>query len=196
MRLLPRWETTIVPLFVLTLGLSLLLPQYVSLVFRGRFTSSLSFIFREVNKEAAEKNTVWWLHNVKPRSDYTRPFLEIIWQLSRAWRRKSSVLNVAYETSVVSTCAPVHTAASLIKRTPHIRGHQAEALQVVVRGVLAGVSGEVIRTDWHFWKFVLRSLNEATIQAKSTYSSTCFLNTFREWDRPPIRKQKTRKENK
>lgn len=74
----------------------------------------------------------------------------------------------------------MHTAASLIERAPHIRGHQAEALQVVARGVLAGVSGEVIRTYLHFWKFVLHSLNEATIEAKSMYSSTCFLNTLQE----------------
>lgn len=58
MWLLPGCDTTVVPLFVLTLALSLLPPQYIPLVFRGRFVTSAAFIFREVNKKPASQRKI------------------------------------------------------------------------------------------------------------------------------------------
>lgn len=128
MWLLPRCDITIVPLFVLTFALSLLQPQCISLVSRGGFAPSAGFIFREVTKKPASQRKILyddyilWNPGLIISCSYLKSFncspvptgenwVSLIWHGEHRW------------------WALVHSVAvSLIKRTSHIRGHQAEPL--------------------------------------------------------------------
>lgn len=94
---------------------------------RGRFTPSVGFIFREVNKELASQRKMqydgyimWNLgliilclylksFNGSPEPRRENP-VSLIWYMGPPW------------------WAHAHSAASLIKRTPHIRGHKTVSL--------------------------------------------------------------------
>lgn len=169
MWLLPRWDITSEPLFVLKLVLRWLMLQCIPFVFRKRFTPSVSFFF------FSKKSTKNWILREKilcdgyitwnPNLVMPCTYLKALYgsPVPTEWNLMSMISGMGPPRG-----EPALPAAAALRKFPlTLETTRQISFRLWADESLRGFTGERIRADLHFQKLILHSLNRATISGKS-----------------------------